>query len=112
MAKLPSTIYERLRKEQRTLFDKGLDNSLSLPEIYAVFTECGYKISTANKWLLNWAVSLRAKFEIDKKGYYRVRFGFFEGSPQDMLCGGKVWLPVKEVAITKDDGLYSQKLIL
>lgn len=112
MAKLPSTIYGKLEKLQRTRFDEGYAPSLAMGDIYAVFTDCGYKISTANKWLLNWAVSKRAKFEIDKEGNYRVRFGFFEGSTNDMLCGGRVWLNVKEVALKNDRGNRAQKVML
>ena len=112
MAKLPSTIYTKLEKKQRTLYNEGYAPSLAMGDIYEVFLDCGYKVSTANKWLLNWAVSMRAKFEIDKDGHYRVRFGFFEGSPNDMLCGGKVWLPVKEVALKNDLGNRAQKMIL
>ena len=112
MAKLPSTIYAKLEKQQRTLFNEGYAPSLAMGDIYAIFSDCGYKITTANKWLLNWAVCMRAKFEIDKDGHYRVRFGFFEGSPQDMLCGGRVWLPVKEVALKNDVGNRAQKVLL
>ena len=104
MAKLPSTIYRKLEQEQRTLFAQGGPASLSMGDIYAVFMDAGYKISTANKWLKNWAVSMRACFEYDRDGQYRVRFGFFDGSPKDMLCGGHVWLNVKEVKLTNDRG--------
>ena len=75
------------------------DGSISIFCAYQIFEECGYKRSTANKWLLNWAVCMLLKFEIDKDGNYRIRTGQFEGSPRDMLCGGTVWLPVKEVKV-------------
>lgn len=107
MARLPCNIYEDLRAKQRENYKLGLDNTLTLGEIYEVFRKAGYKQSTANKWLLNWAICLCVKFE-DPKGNkdYRVRFGDFRDmgyTPNDMLCGGTVWLPCKEVWIKKGD---------
>lgn len=112
MAKLPSTIYAIIEKKQRKLYKDGLtDGSLALGDVYAVFGECGYKQSTANKWLLNWAVSHRCKFEKDKGGNYRVRLGeFYELSPNDLLDGGKVWLPCKEVWVK--NGKDAQTVII
>ena len=97
MANLPSTIYKKIQDVQRELYQSGMTNgSVALGDVYEIFEECGYKRSTANKWLLNWAVCMRLKFEQDKNGY-RVRTGIFDGKPSDMLLGGKVWLPTKEV---------------
>jgi len=72
------------------------DGSVALGDVYEIFEDCGYKRSTANKWLLNWAVCMRLRFEEGKTGL-RIRTGIFEGKPSDMLLGGKVWLPTKEV---------------
>lgn len=96
MAKLPSTIYAILEKKQRELYLKGGPAGLPLSEVQEVFAECGYKTSTANKWLLNWAVCRRVKFAQDQYGYL-VSFGIFDGKPSEMLMNGKVWLPTKEV---------------
>lgn len=97
MAKLPSTIYQKIQDLQRELYMTGMTNgSVALGDVYEIFEECGYKRSTANKWLLNWAVCMRLKFEESDKGL-RIRTGVFEGKPSDMLLGGKVWLPTKEV---------------
>lgn len=97
MAKLPSTIYKKLMELQHTLYQGGYTNgSLSLADVYNVFEECGYKQSTANKWLLNWAVSRVLRFE-PADGWYRVRLGdFCDSSVRDLMDGGKVWLPCKE----------------
>ena len=98
MAKLPSTIYKKIQDMQRELYATGLtDGSVALGDVYEIFEDCGYKRSTANKWLLNWAVCCRLRFEKGKKGEYRIRTGIFEGNPSDMLLGGTVWLPTKEV---------------
>jgi len=100
MAKLPSTIYRKIQEEQRRQYMSGQsDGSISIGYAYEIFEECGYKRSTANKWLLNWAVCMLLKFEIGKEGEYRIRTGHFEGTPRDMLCGGTVWLNVKEVKV-------------
>ncbi len=96
MARLPSTIYAILEKKQRTLYQEGGPAGLPIEDAYAVFEECGYKRSTANKWLLNWAVCRRLKITQDQYGYL-LSFGFFEGKPSEMLMDGRVWLPVKEV---------------
>jgi len=108
MARLPSSIYNDLKAKQHKNYEQGLDNTLTLGEVYEIMCDQnGYKKSTANKWLLNWAICLSVKFE-DPKGdkNYRVRFGDFRDmgySPNDMLCGGTVWLPCKEVWIGKGD---------
>ena len=96
MAKLPSTIYATLEKNQRMLYQSGGPAGLPIEDVYAVFDECGYRRSTANKWLLNWAVCRRVKFLNGAAGY-ELQFGFFDGKPSEMLLNGKVWLPVKEV---------------
>jgi len=106
LAKLPSTIYTKIQDLQRELYASGLTNgSVALGDVYEIFEDCGYKRSTANKWLLNWAICCRLKFEKDKDGYYRIRTGIFEGSPSDMLCGGEVWLPTKEVKFKTSNGV-------
>lgn len=109
MAKLPSTIYAKLQATQKELWRSGLTNgTMSLADVYSEFMDAGYRISTANKWLLNWAVSMRVKFEYDTGSKnYRVRFGDWRGEdlgPKDMLDGGKVWLPCKEVWIKNRSG--------
>ena len=109
MAKLPSTIYTNLQRLQKEQFRNGQSNgTLSLGMVYSEFMDAGYRQSTANKWLLNWAVSLRLKFEYDQASKnYRVRFGdwrFEDLGPKDMLDGGKVWLPCKEVWIKDKRG--------
>lgn len=96
MAKLPSTIYAILEKKQRELYKSGGPAGLPIEEAYTVFEECGYKRSTANKWILNWAICRRLKFGEDDHGYL-LSFGIFDGKPSEMLLNGKVWLPVKEV---------------
>lgn len=114
MAKLPSTIYTILEKKQRQLYKSGDAGNLPLGDVYSVFAECGYKQSTANKWLLNWAVSMRLCFEIQKDGKYKVRLGDWRDtdmSPNDMLDGGRVWLPCKEVWIS-DKGERKQTVII
>ena len=102
MAKLPSTIYAQILKKQKELFKDGTRNgTISLEEAQAIFAAAGYKVSTANKWLLNWAVSRILCFEKDiATGLYCIRLGqFFEKTPSECLDNGKVWLPVKEVKI-------------
>lgn len=103
MAKLPNTIYKKLEELQHTLYKAGYTNgSLSLADVYDIFEECGYGPAAANKWLLNWAVSRRLRFEKDKD-YYRVRLGeFFDSSVRDLMDGGRVWLPCKDSWIKKD----------
>lgn len=103
MAKLPSTIYKEIMKKQRELYKSGAtDGSISLLDAYAVFFDCGYKQSTANKWLLNWAICRCLMFE-KKDGDYRLKLGdFTDRKPSD--CLNNVWLPVKEVWITDDSG--------
>ena len=100
MAKLPSTIYEQIQKRQKELWKDGTRNgSISIEEAQAIFAAAGYKTSTANKWLLNWAVSRVLCFEKEKDGYC-IRLGqFYHLSPSECLDNGKVWLPVKEVKI-------------
>lgn len=109
MAKLPSTIYAKLYEIQREQYRHGLTNgTVSLGTVYSEFMDAGYRQSTANKWLLNWAVSLRLKFEFDSASKnYRVRLGDWRDEnlgPKDMLDGGKVWLPCKEVWIKDKRG--------
>ena len=106
MAKLPSTIYKQIYDRQRKLYKDGMRNgTISLADCHAIFAAAGYKESTANKWLLNWAVSRVLMFEKEKGGYYCVRLGeFYDKSPSDCLDHGKVWLPVKECKIKVSDG--------
>ena len=113
MAKLPSTIYKQIYDRQRKLYKDGTRNgTISLADCHAIFAAAGYKESTANKWLLNWAVSRVLMFEKEKGGYYCVRLGeFYDKSPSDCLDHGKVWLPVKECKIKVDmDGYHAGKL--
>ena len=100
MARLPSTIYRKIQEEQRKQFMSGQsDGSISIGYAYEIFDECGYKRSTANKWMLNWAVCMQLKFELGHDGEYRIRTGHFDGTPRDMMLGGTLWLPVKEVKV-------------
>lgn len=103
MAKLPSTIYKEIMKKQRELYKSGAtDGSIALLTAYEVFFDCGYKQSTANKWILNWAVCRCLMIE-KKNGNYRLRLGdFTDKTPEE--CIGGAWLPVKEVWITDDTG--------
>ena len=110
MAKLPSTIYAKLEKNQRMLYQSGGPAGLPIEDVYAVFDECGYRRSTANKWLLNWAVCRSCCFE--KSGNnYRIRLGdYTDKTPEQCLNG--VWLPVKEVWITNDEGKRARGFIV
>ena len=101
MAKLPSTIYKEILRKQRELYKSGAtDGSIALLTAYEVFFNAGYKQSTANKWLINWAVCRCCKFEKDGK-YYRLRLGdFTDKTPEECING--IWLPVKEVWITDE----------
>lgn len=113
MAKLPSTIYKQIKDRQRKLSKDGIRNgTISLADCHAIFAAAGYKESTANKWLLNWAVSRVLMFEKDiKTGFYCVRLGeFYDKTPSECLDNGKVWLPVKEVKIKVTDS-YGEKQI-
>ena len=103
MAKLPSTIYKEIAKKQHELYKSGAtDGSIALLTAYEVFFDCGYKQSTANKWILNWAVCRCLMIE-KKNGNYRLRLGdFTDKTPEE--CIGGAWLPVKEVWITDDTG--------
>ena len=107
MAKLPSTIYKQIQDRQRKLWKDGTRNgTISLADCHAIFAAAGYKESTANKWLLNWAVSRVLCFEKDiKTGLYCVRLGeFLDKTPSECLDNGRVWLPVKECKIKVADG--------
>ena len=109
MAKLPSTIYEQILKRQKELYKEGTRNgTISLEEAQSIFAAAGYKVSTANKWLLNWAVSRVLFFEKDiSTGLYCIRLGqFFDKTPSECLDNGRVWLPVKEVKIQIRDKYY------
>lgn len=105
MAKLPSTIYNEILRRQKELYKTGERNgSVSIDDAYTIFAAAGYKQSTANKWMLNWAVSRVLCFEKEKDGYYCIRLGqFLDKSPTECLDNGKVWLPVKEVKIQVRD---------
>jgi len=109
MARLPSTIYKEIMKKQRELYKSGAtDGSITLMDAYAVFFDCGYKQSTANKWLLNWAICRCLRFEKDGD-YYRLRLGdFTDLKPSE--CLNNVWLPVKEVWITDESGKRARGL--
>lgn len=79
--------------------------------------DAGYKKTTANKWLLNWAVSKCLRFEKDHSDSvddYRIRLGFWpDCKPTELLDGGKVWLPVKEIYINNGGKKgYSQGVLL
>ena len=109
MAKLPSTIYNEILKRQKELYKDGTRNgTISLEEAQAIFGLAGYKVSTANKWLLNWAVSRVLFFEKDiATGTYCIRLGqYFDKTPAECLDNGKVWLPVKEVKIQIKDKYF------
>ena len=106
MAKLPSTIYNEILRRQKELYKSGARNgTVSLEDAYTIFAAAGYKQSTANKWMLNWAVSRVLCFEKEKDAYYCIRLGqFLDKTSSECLDNGKVWLPVKEVKIKiKDD---------
>lgn len=100
MAKLPITIYKQLVEQQKSTSD------LSLEEIYTTFGMCGYKVSTANKWLLNWASVGMLKFNKTNDGNPRgftVTLGNFTSmSAYERMCKNTVWLPVKEVQCLRD----------
>ena len=107
MAKLPSTIYKDILERQLKLWKDGTRNgTISLADCHAIFAAAGYKESTANKWLLNWAVSRVLMFEKDiKTGLYCVRLGeYYDKTPSECLDNGRVWLPVKECKIKVLDG--------
>lgn len=98
MAKLPATIYNEILKKQRMLSDSGERNgTITLDEVYYHFDRAGYRRSTANKWLLNWAVCKMLMFDKDKSGTI-VKLGYFPDM-SDKECLNGVWLPVKEVKI-------------
>lgn len=101
MAKLPSTIYKAIAKRQHDLYRSGAsDGSIPIEDAWEEFQEAGYRISTANKWLLNWAVCRCLKFE--GKSNDRIRLGDFHHlQPSD--CLNNVWLPVKEVWVKHDE---------
>lgn len=111
MAKLPSTIYKEIVRKQRELYNSGAtDGSIALLTAYEIFFDAGYKQSTANKWLLNWAICRCCKFEKDGK-YYRLRLGdFTDKTPEECLNG--VWLPVKDVWIMDDAGKRAQRFVV
>ena len=111
MAKLPSTIYNEILKRQKELFKDGTRNgSISIEEAQSIFAAAGYKTSTANKWLLNWAVSRVLRFEKEKE-YYCIRLGDFTYmTPSECLDNGRVWLPVKECRVKiRDDNRAQMK---
>ena len=111
MAKLPSTIYSEILKRQKELFKNGTRNgSISIEEAQAIFAAAGYKTTTANKWLLNWAVARVLCFEKDiREGCYCIRLGQFQDKTVFECTGnGKVWLPVKEVRIKIRDDQRAQ----
>ena len=102
MAKLPSTIYAMLEKKEREQYRIGGPAGLQIEDIYDVFEECGYKRSTANKWLLNWAISGVAMFDYRNKdsNTYVIRFGDFRSTNlQERTMNGKLWLPLNTVKV-------------
>ena len=111
MAKLPSTIYKEILRKQRELYKSGAtDGSIALLTVYEIFFNAGYKQSTANKWLLNWAVCRCCCFE--KSGNnFRVTLGdYTDKTPEECLNG--IWLPVKEVWITNDEGKRARGFVV
>ena len=104
MAKLPSTIFKEIQDRQRELYMSGeSDGSIPLGEAWKPFQEAGYKISTANKWILNWATCRGVVLEKDKEGYIKLRLGDFRHlSPNE--CLNNVWLPVKESLYLSESG--------
>ena len=112
MARLPSTIYNDILKRQKELYKDGTRNgTISIEEAQTIFAAAGYKTTTANKWMLNWAVSRVLRFEKQQDGYYCIRLGqFFDSSPSDCLDNGKVWLPVKEVKVKIRDDQRAQMI--
>ena len=111
MARLPSTIYKEILRKQRELYKSGAtDGSIALLTAYEVFFNAGYKQSTANKWLLNWAICRCCRFE-KNGGNYRIRLGdFTDKTPEECING--VWLPVKEVWITNEDGKRARGFVV
>lgn len=113
MAKLPITIYKMLKAKQ-DLYEK---EELDLIEVYQTFESCGYKVTTANKWLLNWGIVGSLKFipiKDDKNIGYRIKLGdFSELTRAERMDNNRVWLPVKETAqLRNGDGLESCGVIL
>ena len=111
MAKLPQTIYKEIMKRQKELYKSGAtDGSIALLTAYEIFFNAGYKQSTANKWILNWAVCRRCMIE-KKGGNYRLRLGdYTDKTPEDCINGA--WLPVKDVWITDDSGKRSKGVMI
>ena len=104
MAKLPSTIFKEIQDRQRELYMSGETNgSIPLGEAWKPFQAAGYKISTANKWILNWATCRCVKLEKDKDGYISLTLGDFRHLTP-MECVGGVWLPVKETMYLSESG--------
>ena len=95
MAKLPATIYKEIEMLQRELSKDGV----TLDDAYHYFDRAGYRRSTANKWLLNWAVCKMLMFSKDERGTI-MKLGYFPDKT-DTECLNSVWLPVKEVIGTK-----------
>lgn len=104
MAKLPSTIYKEIQNKQRQLYASGeTDGSIPLGMAWEFFQDAGYKVSTANKWILNWAICRCCKLKKDKDGYISVTLGDFRHlTPNE--CNPGVWLPVKETMFLNDSG--------
>ena len=91
LAKLPATIYKEIENLQRELSKNGV----ALDEAYYYFDRAGYRRTTANKWLLNWAVCKILMFDKDDRGTI-LKLGYFPHKT-DTECLNGVWLPVKEV---------------
>lgn len=104
MAKLPSTIYKEIENRQRELYLSGETNgSVPLGDAWDIFQAAGYKISTGNKWILNWAICRCVKLEKDKEGFIHIRLGDFRHlSPNE--CNPGIWLPVKETMYLNESG--------